>query len=210
VPPCEPDEGPGRDAVFAAHALDLLSVGVLLVDGEGRVLERNRAAEEIVDGISLRVGRGRRADKDDPLAEALLACREAAASARGTDLVRVFGPFPIRRAPPMGPLVAVAAPVRPRAGNGAGSPLVFVTDPERERVLAATALERVFGLTPAESRLADLIARGGTPKEAARALGIQVATARVHLKRIFLKTGTDRQSSLVRRLLAAVIPVRGA
>jgi len=56
-------------------------------------------------------------------------------------------------------------------------------------------------LTPAEARLAADLADGLTLEESAERSSTQVATARTHLKRIFAKTRTRRQSELVRLLL---------
>lgn len=58
-------------------------------------------------------------------------------------------------------------------------------------------LAQIFGLTPAEARLACIIARGAAPAIAAKELGIAYGTARNQLKSIFVKTGTHRQSELV-------------
>lgn len=63
----------------------------------------------------------------------------------------------------------------------------------------ADALQ-LFGLTPAEARLAFVMAGGANAKEAARALGITPNTARTHIKRIFEKTGARRQADLPRLL----------
>jgi DNA-binding CsgD family transcriptional regulator len=61
----------------------------------------------------------------------------------------------------------------------------------------ATLLAGAFGLTPAEARLASIIAAGRNPAHAAEELGIATATARNHLKAIFTKTATRRQGELV-------------
>jgi DNA-binding CsgD family transcriptional regulator len=61
----------------------------------------------------------------------------------------------------------------------------------------ATLLAGAFGLTPAEARLASIIAQGHSPERAAEELRISRATARNHLKAIFAKTATRRQGELV-------------
>jgi DNA-binding CsgD family transcriptional regulator len=61
----------------------------------------------------------------------------------------------------------------------------------------ATLLASAFGLTPAEARLAAIIAEGRNPEHAAEELQISRATARNQLKVIFAKTATRRQSELV-------------
>ncbi len=63
-----------------------------------------------------------------------------------------------------------------------------------------------FGLTPAESRLAALLCDGLSIRDAAENLSVSQNTVRTHLKRIFSKTDTHRQSSLVRLLVAGDLP----
>jgi DNA-binding CsgD family transcriptional regulator len=58
-------------------------------------------------------------------------------------------------------------------------------------------LAGAFGLTPAEARLASIIAEGRNPGQAAQELQIATSTARNHLKAIFAKTATRRESELV-------------
>jgi DNA-binding CsgD family transcriptional regulator len=64
-------------------------------------------------------------------------------------------------------------------------------------------LREVFGLTPVESKVASVISTGASPEHAAEEMEIAVVTARNHLKAVFAKTGTHRQSELV-ALLAAL------
>ncbi|WP_156964728.1 helix-turn-helix transcriptional regulator [Methylocapsa aurea] len=65
----------------------------------------------------------------------------------------------------------------------------------------AAILAKAFGLTPAEAKLACIIARGAGPEIAAMELKISRETARNQLKSIFAKTDTHRQSELVALLL---------
>jgi len=65
----------------------------------------------------------------------------------------------------------------------------------------AAILAKTFGLTPAEAKLACIIAGGVGPEIAALELKISRETARNQLKSIFAKTGTHRQSELVALLL---------
>ena len=62
----------------------------------------------------------------------------------------------------------------------------------------------VYGLTPAEARLASLVVDGHDPASAARALGVSANTVKYHLKTVFDKVGVGRQADLVRRVLADV------
>lgn len=63
------------------------------------------------------------------------------------------------------------------------------------------SLARIFSLTPSESKLASIIARGAGPDVAALELNISRETARNQLKSIFAKTATHRQGELVALLL---------
>ena len=65
----------------------------------------------------------------------------------------------------------------------------------------AAIIAKTFRLTPAEARLACIIARGAAPDIAARELKISRETARNQLKSVFAKTDTHRQSELVALLL---------
>jgi DNA-binding CsgD family transcriptional regulator len=56
------------------------------------------------------------------------------------------------------------------------------------------------GLTPTEQNLADLVARGLTNREAARALFLSVSTVEANLRRIYRKLGVRSRTELSRRL----------
>jgi DNA-binding CsgD family transcriptional regulator len=90
-------------------------------------------------------------------------------------------------------------PVPPAAAGpflGARALLTF-SEVQRAPSPAPILIAAAFALTPAEARLAALLAQGMAPAEAARRLGISRETARNQLKAIFNKTGTHRQAELV-------------
>ena len=98
-----------------------------------------------------------------------------------------------------------AAPAARRArgdvtGTGAGAVLTLI-DP-LARPSAATALWReAFDLTPSEAAVAALLVAGHSLESAAATRGSRATTLRVHLRHLFAKTGTARQSDLVALLL---------
>ena len=53
-----------------------------------------------------------------------------------------------------------------------------------------------YGLTPAETRIAIYLARGGSVASFAQEFGVSKGTVRTHLKAIFAKTGVRRQVAL--------------
>jgi DNA-binding CsgD family transcriptional regulator len=78
-----------------------------------------------------------------------------------------------------------------------------------DRTLAGLRLEAaalVFGLSPAQVRLAGRIVAGDELPAAAVALGVSVTTLRTQLQRIFDKIGVRSQPSLVRVLLSIAAP----
>lgn len=71
----------------------------------------------------------------------------------------------------------------------------------QQTTISEELLVCLYGLTPAETRVTRHLLRGYTLKEAAKKLGIAVTTVRSHLKVVFEKTGTSRQSELIRCVL---------
>ena len=74
---------------------------------------------------------------------------------------------------------------------------VLDSQPPLHLRLRSDEIGQAFDLTPAESRLAALLATGTSIASAAERLRISRETARNHLKAIFSKTGVHRQSELV-------------
>ena len=71
-------------------------------------------------------------------------------------------------------------------------------------------LQQVYGLTPAEVRLAMLILDGQAPGDAASRLKVSVATVRTQLSAILKKTGARKQAELVRQLSPLMVLHRSA
>ena len=94
------------------------------------------------------------------------------------------------------PLIMNSVPVPVLSENGPHSVLLLI-DLEATPLPKAASLEKIFGLTQAEARLALLLVDGVTLSEAAERLNVSVATLRTQLKAIFNKTHTHRQAELV-------------
>ena len=66
-----------------------------------------------------------------------------------------------------------------------------------------------FDLSPAEDRIARALIGGLTLQHCARDFGVSQETVRKQLKGIFAKTGTSRQTDLLRLLASATsLPIR--
>lgn len=69
-------------------------------------------------------------------------------------------------------------------------------------------LRELFELSPAETRMAVRLAEGKTLRSIAAEMGIAVSTARTHLRSVFGKTATNRQTELI-GLLARIAVLFG-
>jgi DNA-binding CsgD family transcriptional regulator len=110
--------------------------------------------------------------------------------------------------PPLVAHVIPLAPIRTVAIFDLDRPAaaVFIVDPAADLGAQIQRFGARFGLAPAETRvLGEIIAGNGLPAAAAR-LKITELTARTHAKHIFDKTGTGRQTELIRRFFEAALP----
>ncbi len=177
-------------------ALALVRRAAISIDGSGRVTRVNAAAEAIFDDW-FGVRGGRLAARDPRAAAEIGSLVDRIRAGRGwidfegRKIVLMRG---TRR-----PLVLEALNLDAVAGPfSGGRVLLLISDLEQEkRGPAADILRRLFGLTPAEARLAMLLGHEMSLAEAAGTMGITMLTARSHLKRIFEKAGITRQADLI-------------
>lgn len=103
------------------------------------------------------------------------------------------------------PLILHLTPIRGVAHDifSRAASILVVTPVVVKDVPTADVVQGLFDLTPAEARLAALIAAGHRPREAAAALGVMEETARSTLKRVMAKTGLHRQADLIGLLRGA-------
>lgn len=190
-------------------ALDGVSRAILLLTGGGAVVYANAAADRLLsaaDGLSVNDGRleatnpGARKSLDHMLQEASEAPFRTRFKRRTTRVPRRSGRRAyVVRATPIEATADIAdthdLPEIPRL-------LVTVSDPDdRDPVPTVSELQVVYGLTPAEAKLAAGLSRGAALARIAEHQGIAVATARTYLRSVFDKTGTHRQAELVQRLM---------
>jgi DNA-binding CsgD family transcriptional regulator/PAS domain-containing protein len=189
--------------------LDLLAVGVILVDGSGLPVLLNRRADALVkanDGLGLdRDGLRGATPEATGVLRGLIA--EAGRTSRGRGTA-AGGALVLPRPSGRRPLAALVTPIareRWRPAVAMALAAVIVSDPDDVAAPPTTQLRRLWGLTPAEATLAREVVAGRNLKDAAEGLGVSVVTARSQLARVFAKTGTDRQAELV-RMLATALP----
>jgi DNA-binding CsgD family transcriptional regulator len=183
----------------AEDVLDRLGQPLILLTGDGRVVHSNAAAEQLFESGRLRL-RGHRLDSEDP-AEAtalrglIAAVLDPAPDAALTRLLGAAGPaaliargcrLPVRRPSAVGSVRAAAALFLTPLGQGQGDLLRL--------------LPTLFGLSPAEARLALALHDGLSLTEIAAQHSLSRETLRTQLRFVFDKTGTRRQGALIRLL----------
>lgn len=211
-PPIDVAEGKGLRAALmgADEALNRISVGVFLLDSNRKVLFRNRRAEALLDerdGISLSQDsllRGEKPQQTQALRDIVDRAIERSAMniRQGSDAVA------LERKSGKRPLIAVACPLG-KGPAAPGEPVVglFVTDPQWRSSDAAQAVAQLYGLSPAETRLALALVRGLRLDEIAEEFGLSRNTVSYTLKNLFRKTETDRQADLISLFISNPVAV---
>jgi DNA-binding CsgD family transcriptional regulator len=93
------------------------------------------------------------------------------------------------------------------AGDVSACTMLILVDLSTAPQPKPAVLERLFGLTGVEARLAIRIGRGDTPADVAQETGVSMATVRSQLAAVFAKTQTSRQAELVALLArVAILP----
>ncbi|MFC3106612.1 helix-turn-helix transcriptional regulator [Undibacterium arcticum] len=191
-----------------AGTVERLMVGTVILDENGKVLQTNLAADELLstrDG--LRIANNvleATHQRDNRELQRLI---KAALSGHTKPDLSVVDAMSVTR--PSGKsnlgVVVRSVPMSEWSeGKHRAAAAVFVRDPESQAQAPQEVVRQMFSLTPAEAGLAIQLANGLSLDEAAEALNITRNTARAHLRSIFGKTGVTRQTELVRILLNSV------
>jgi DNA-binding CsgD family transcriptional regulator len=190
-----------RDKQRMAETLSKVPRAILFLERSGKVAFANHAALNTLktkDGLELdRNGRlFASLSKDEREFKSILA---SVFDGDGGPIPH-DGVLPVSRPSGLRPLQLLLLPFSNEIESGVCGEklaLLVVYDPEINVGAVESVLSRMYDLTPAEAKVAVHIAKGRSPAEAAEHLAISQDTVRTHLKRIFHKTGTKRQSELI-------------
>ena len=181
----------------AEAILDASATASLLLNASGRLLYMNEAAQRLAaagDGFNEREGRiipthfARRTDFD----------KLVTAAAR--DWEHPGGAMTLPRGGGKCPLQLLVTPFRTEDSKPTSRVLVLATDPEQATRFPDTMLRQLYGLTGAETEIANGLLTGFSLEEIAALRGVSVITVRSQMKALFGKTGTRRQMDLLRLL----------
>ena len=193
------------------NLLDATGLGVVQLDGRGRIVAANDRARSL-----LRTG-----DVLFDTGGSLFARTPEANDELQDLLTRALPPFGTRGAAgsmiakrPSGqpPLVVHLIPVDdpgPYPGAWPVAALVLVPNVAAAADVDVGAVAEMLRFSRAESQVAVLLARGMTVREVAAATGREPSTVRSHVKHMFTKQGLARQADLV-RLVRSLAGVNGA
>lgn len=189
-----------QSTLFEA-VVDAIRSGIVLVDGNARIIHANPAARAAMDrGDPLRNAGGKLELRGEIVSGQLEVAIHTAADGdiplgrRGIVIpgVRTDGT----------PFVAHVMPLRDRTSR-AGLPTrtvaaVFLADRDDEPKIIVDAATLIYSLTPTEARVFELVVEGRTTAEIARALAIAPSTLKWHTLQLYEKTGHHRRADLVR------------
>jgi len=191
----------GTDARTASghlllQVLNRINCGGVILDQSGSVVDINPAAETLlrpeIDGEALRPL------TPDDARNALKALLRKS----GTRFAIENDTWALIERPDRRPVAVHALHLGSGIDPGPLTTVVLI-DLDQSPQPNAASLQKMFGLTPAEAKLAVQLARGEPLSDFAASAGLSMATARKQLAGIFQKTRTHRQAELV-ALLARV------
>jgi DNA-binding CsgD family transcriptional regulator len=194
----------GYRSAIGRNGIDQLAAGAIFTDRDGRIIETNQTGEQILlagDGLTIRNGQisTRRSFETAKLARLIVDAAAAGGSVPSAGCMLIARddgrpPHVVRVAPAGGGLTGGDLPMA----------MLVISTPDERRVSQAELAE-LYGLSPAEGRIALALARGKRLTELAGEFGVEITTLRSQLSSILTKCGVERQSDLVR--LISTIPV---
>lgn len=194
-----------------ALAVSQLSVATFLLNDKQQLIEANPVGQRLLEaGRSLSLVSGKLVLERPLDNQKLRAAIDAALAARSrgdTVFAQAMPVYDSHGDCPLGLTVRPLAMKRHKEQDDEAVIAVFVSDAAASRETPQASLTQLFGLTPAESRLATALTNGLSLDDASQSLHISRNTARAHLRSIFAKTGVSQQTQLVSLILKSVAPL---
>ncbi len=191
-------------AELGARAIDALALSMLIVDGTGVILHLNIGAERLLNSrTSGLICKDSRLSAAHPVNKHRLAALTADATGYPAVGGAMFLSGDETRQVFVTPLPAASPFTRDWQ-----MPLALVLVMDAGKNLSTLHIQgQLYGLSPAELRIASALLAGKSPEEYAQEAGVTLNTVRSQLKNLFSKTGTHRQSELV-AVLSQVPPLQ--
>lgn len=174
-------ESQERETNLLRSILANLPVGLCLLQDSGKLVPTNDPARTLLSTAT---------------SDALQALVHLAQQANGPE-IETAPSLRVLKANGQGSFVVTAT----NTVSPIGSPLLLLHDQQAAQTTGTEWLADGFGLTPAEREIAEQIATGATTQDIANKLKTSINTVRAHLKNIYAKTNTNRQSTLMKLVL---------
>jgi DNA-binding CsgD family transcriptional regulator len=172
------------------NALDRVPVAALALGAGRRVIRLNAQAQQLTRQPPVKL-----------LAHGTLDVGSPAHNAALEEALRLHRPWSLTLHAEGGARVLLfLAPLTPGVDPADAGPrgMLHVFHSRLQTEAPAALLQRVYALTPAETKLCALVAQGISPLHAAGRLGVAHSTAQKQLKSVMHKLGVRRQPELVR------------
>ncbi|MDJ0955284.1 MAG: response regulator [Arenicellales bacterium] len=179
-----------------ASAMDEFSFGIIIVDKDHHIVYANRFARELIASggvLTKQNGKLRSRTKANEFRTML---DKSLSYTESSPLAAITLPNPSTE---LG-LQVLGRALPALSEDSEQSAIMAVFDPSQATIVPSTLLENLYGFTRKESELAHGLANGLTINEYCEQTFISSNTARTHLKSIYRKTATNRQSELIRLL----------
>lgn len=210
------------------QSVESVGVAMVSVDAMGRVIRMSLAAQRLLearDGLEVLGGRlvASRPEEQMRLEALIVGAAQTGSGAKNGRRIAVGrkaspqaasglvsaasgGGVVVARRAPKAALQVVVSPFRSAEILLEDRPaaLVFLKDPDAAPASRGELLVSMYGLSPMEGRVADLLSAGLEVREIGERLGLTEQTVRFYLKAVFRKMGARRQSDVVR--LAVGLP----
>jgi DNA-binding NarL/FixJ family response regulator len=199
------------EAAAFADTLGGLAAGVFLVDANARIVFANRAGRIVLDEGKILCEKNRALTAVDPQAGTTL--RDVIALARDGDAAVGADGIAVPLSSPPEPWLAHILPLTTGARRQTGIAYaavaaVFVHQASLETPSSMETMSKLYRLTPSELRVLAAVSEVGGVAAVAEVVGISETTVKTHLQSLFAKTGTNRQTDLVKLVATHASPLR--
>jgi len=200
------------EATAFEDTLNGLAAGVFLVDAGARIVFANASGQALLGEGKILCQKNGVLTAADPRIRKMLPGVIASAgdgdAAVGTNGIAV----PLSSHPEQ-PWLAHILPLTSGARRHAGIEYsavaaVFVHQASLETPSSMETLSKLYKLTPSELRVLAAVSEVGGVSAVAEVVGIAEATVKTHLQHLFAKTGTNRQTDLVKLAATHASPLR--
>ncbi len=182
--------------------IDRLPLGIMFVESGGKIAFTNRRAKLILEGdYDLSQSRGI-VSTSSPAINCKIQKRVDEVLNDASTTTKTIS---INTSEPGAFTLSVSSLEALKISRPSGShyAVLLIATPEAQSHISQQGLQNRHGLTSAEARLALAIVNGGSLEAAVESLSISKHTARSQLKSVFQKTGVNKQTELIKKILTS-------